>query len=190
MEIKVRQASPVEALALAALQRRTALLAYASIFPAEAPKPQLDQLTADWERRLGGSHGPNACGFVAEVPGNPMAGAVVGSGDPDDVSFGHITRLYVDPKVWGNGVGRSLYEAVISHLSSSGYPRASLWVLEGNVRARHWYERLGWICTGQRKSVLESARIDDLRYIRIFCFSLTCLTLHGANMPSYAGLGL
>lgn len=117
---------------------------------------------------MSGTHAPNACGFVAETAGNPLlAGVVLGSGDPDDTTLGHITRFYVDPNVWGNGVGGSLYETVISYLSSSGYAEASLWVLERNERVRGWYERLGWMCTGERKSVLQTAGIDDLRYIRV-----------------------
>jgi len=58
MEVWVRQATVDEAPALAALQRRTALFAYASIFPPEAPQPDLDQMTLDWQRRLSGIHAP------------------------------------------------------------------------------------------------------------------------------------
>jgi Acetyltransferase (GNAT) family len=107
MGIRVRQADTAEAPALAALQRRTALVAYDPIFPAEAPKPDLDQMTLDWQRRLSGFHSPNARGFVAEVGGNPQAGVIVASGDPDNPDFGHITRLYVDPEEWGQGSGAS-----------------------------------------------------------------------------------
>jgi len=167
MEVWVRQATVDEAPALAALQRRTALFAYASIFPPEAPQPDLDQMTLDWQRRLNGIHAPNTRGFAAEVDGNLPAGVIVACGDPDDRDFGHITRLYVDPRQWGQGMGRSLYDRAISHLTQTGYTQASLWVLERNERARNWYERLGWTCTGQRKSVPESAGVEDLRYIRL-----------------------
>ena len=167
MEVWVRQATVDDAPALAALQRRTALFAYASIFPPEAPQPDLDQMTLDWQRRLSGIHAPNARGFAAQVAGNLTAGVIFASGDPDDPAFGHITRLYVDPREWGQGMGRSLYDSAISYLTQTGYTQASLWVLERNQRARSWYERLGWNCTGQRKSVPESAGVEDLRYVRL-----------------------
>lgn len=165
MEIRVRRATVADAPLLAALQRRTALLAYASIFPAEAPKPDLDVMTLEWQRRLSGLHSPNACAFVAQVGRGCQAGVIVASGDPVDPDLGHITRFYVDPKEWGQGVGRALYDKALSYLNQTGYTQASLWVLEHNERARSWYERLGWTCTGQRKSVLGSDEVADVRYI-------------------------
>ncbi len=124
-------------------------------------------MTLDWQQRLTGIHSPDARGFAADVDGGLPAGVIVACGDPDDPDFGHITRLYVDPQKWGHGVGRSLYDSAVSYLVRTGYERASLWVLEGNERARRWYERLGWIGTGQRKSVLASAGVEDVRYTKV-----------------------
>lgn len=36
---------------------------------------------------------------------------------------------------------------------------ATLWVLEGNHRARSWYKRLGWRGNGARKTVYLPAEI-------------------------------
>ena len=47
------------------------------------------------------------------------------------------------------------------------FPEATLWVLERNIRARSWYERLGWAWTGERKPVWPPGGIDDLRYRRL-----------------------
>ena len=58
MEIPIRRATGDEAPALAALQRRTALFAYASIFPPEAPQPDLDRMTLDWRSGSTGSIPP------------------------------------------------------------------------------------------------------------------------------------
>jgi len=165
MEARIRRASVDEAPALAELQRRTALFAYASIFPPEAPQPDLDRMTLDWRRRLSGMHSPNARGYAAGVCGLPV-GVIIACSDPDDPELGHITRLYVDPQEWGQGIGRALYDEALSYLRDIGYAHASLWVLEQNERARTWYERLGWACMGERKSVLGSAEVEDLRYTR------------------------
>ena len=165
MEVRIRQAVADEAPALAALQRRTDLFAYASIFPPEAPQPDLDRMTLDWQRRLRDMHAPNARRYRADIRNLP-AGVIIACGDPDDPKLGYITRLYVDPQEWGRGIGRSLYDDALSYLRSIGYVQASLWVLERNERARSWYERLGWSCTGERKSVLDSAGVEDLRYTR------------------------
>jgi GNAT superfamily N-acetyltransferase len=165
MEVSIRQTRVDDCPALAALHLRTALFAYASIFPPDAPRPKLDDLTLDWERRLGGLHGPNVCGYVAAV-GDQLVGAIVAGGDPGHQEMGHVTRCYVESDHWGMGIGRLLYNAAISHLRQVGYEQASLWVLEGNARARSWYERLGWTCTGEGKIAAETIGVEDVRYTR------------------------
>ncbi len=78
--------------------------------------------------------------------------------------MGHLTRFYVDAPHWGQSIGRLLYDAAIFHLCQVGYEQASLWVLEGNTRARSWYERLGWTCTGERKVAAKNIAVEDVRY--------------------------
>ena len=159
---EVRVASINDAPALAELQLRSSPVAYRHIFPPEAPKPTLDRLVFLWESWLGSAE---RTGFVAEVAGDP-AGVVVAGVDPSDASLGHLARMYVAPDRWGQGMGRLLYQAAIEHLGGAGYVEATLWVLEGNHRARSWYERLGWAPTGERQPVFRPAGIDELRYRR------------------------
>ena len=165
VEVEIRQAGVDDSAALAALQLRTALFAYASIFPTEAPRPTLDQLALDWERRLSGQHAPDAQGYLAVVS-DQIAGGIMACADPGQPEIGHITRLYVDVPHWGQGIGTLLYHEAISYLRRLGYCEASLWVLEDNARARTWYERLGWICTGELKVAAQTHGINDVRYIR------------------------
>jgi ribosomal protein S18 acetylase RimI-like enzyme len=165
MEVSIRQARIDDCPDVAALHLRTALFAYTSIFPSDAPRPKLDDLTLDWERRLGGLHSPNVRGYVA-ARGDHLAGVVVAGADPDHLEMGHITRFYVDAPDWGQGIGSLLYDAAISHLRQVGYVEASLWVLEGNARARAWYERLGWTCTGECKVAAETVGVEDVRYTK------------------------
>jgi GNAT superfamily N-acetyltransferase len=101
--------------------------------------------------------------FVAEVR-SAAVGVVFAGPDPIEPDAGHVARLYVTPDRWAQGIGRALYEAAVSHLRAVGFVDATLWVLEGNARARSWYERLGWRPTGERKSVFAPAGIEDLRY--------------------------
>ncbi len=165
MPVAVRHADLVDAPLLAEFQYRVALIAYPSIFPPEAPLPDPAQMALDWHRRLSGEFAPHQVGYVAELNGQLVA-IVIASGDPEMPTFGHITRLYVEPGVWGRGVGRCLCDCAVAHLQDVGYEQASLWVLEHNGRARSWYERLGWSCTGERKPVYEPAGIDDVRFTR------------------------
>lgn len=91
---------------------------------------------------------------------------VLAGPDPDDPALGHLSRLYVDPAMWGAGIGTALHEAAMADLTSGSFPAATLWVLEGNLRARRWYERLGWTQTGRRKPTYEPAQIYDTQYRR------------------------
>ena len=53
--------------------------------------------------------------------------------------------LYLRPEVWGQGLGRELMAAALSHLDRRGLRRRrSLWVLATNDRARRFYEAGGW----------------------------------------------
>lgn len=157
---KVRVATINDAPALAELQRRSALAAYGGIFPPEAPSPTFEGLLLRWEAWLSFEH---FTGFVAETVEEPV-GVVLAGADPVHISLGHLARMYVAPERWGCGIGRRLYGAAVSHLRNAAYGEATLWVLEGNDRARSWYERLGWVPTGERKSVYQPAAIDELRY--------------------------
>ena len=159
---EIHVATLAEAALLAELQRESSLVAYRHIFPPEAPKPTVERLLSLWESWL---FSGVLTGFVAEVAGRPV-GTVLAGADPAEVTAGHIARMYVAPERWGQGIGRLLYDTAVDHVRCSGYPAATLWVLEHNHRARAWYERLGWAPTGERKSVFQPGGIDELRYRR------------------------
>lgn len=161
MDLTIRTARTDEASSLAELHLRTALHAYAGIFPPEAPVPTSSEVCAQWSEVLEPKEMRGV--FVAEWDGERV-GVVVGGPDPLNEACGHLSRLYVRPECWGRGVGRVLYDRCIGHLREHGFDLASLWVLEGNTRARRWYERLGWKITGARKPVYGPAGIDDVGY--------------------------
>lgn len=58
--------------------------------------------------------------------------------------WGEIISLYLLPAYMGKGYGQTLMESVVSELKKQGYERVFLWVLEENIRARHFYERFGF----------------------------------------------
>lgn len=147
-ELVVRAARLDEAGLLADLHLETALAAYRHIFPPDAPKPQPDELRTQWQQWVDED---SVAVLVAEV-NRAVAGAVVGSADPLDVTLGHLHRLYVRPVQWGRGAGRRLHDDCLRRLGDEGFAEATLWVLEANTRARRWYERLGWEATGERGS--------------------------------------
>jgi ribosomal protein S18 acetylase RimI-like enzyme len=79
-------------------------------------------------------------------PGERIAGFVTfgASRDDDARGLGEVYALYVDPDRHRGGVGRMLMADARRRLMESGFTEAILWVLQGNDRARSFYEREGW----------------------------------------------
>ena len=55
-----------------------------------------------------------------------------------------IEDLWVDPPAQGCGIGRLLLGSAVEAIAADGYRTASLDCLEGNTRARRFYEREQW----------------------------------------------
>ncbi|WP_344968926.1 GNAT family N-acetyltransferase [Streptosporangium fragile] len=102
---------------------------------------------AAWDDRITESRWPSSGTLVAEE-----AGRVVGYSrfyptddtDDDPAVVGMIGSMYTLPEVWGTGAGKALMAGVVDTLAGAGYSQATLWVLEGNHRAREFYRRQGW----------------------------------------------
>ena len=65
--------------------------------------------------------------------------------------FGEIVSLYLLPEYMGRGFGKALLEAAVEALAGQGFREVLLWVLEENRRARRFYERAGFSCSGDRR---------------------------------------
>jgi GNAT superfamily N-acetyltransferase len=78
---------------------------------------------------------------------------------------GEVRSVYVDPTVVGAGLGSALLHAAVASLAGAGFTDAVLWVVEGNTRARVFYERWGWRPDGARKRTpVEDEHLDEVRY--------------------------
>jgi len=64
---------------------------------------------------------------------------------------GEISAIYLAPEYWHQGFGTELCVAALSELSQTGYEKVGLWVLEDNVQARNFYEKLGFIASSETK---------------------------------------
>lgn len=164
--VSLRVAETSDVRAVAELHRSTALVAFAEIFPPDAPLPDRMSLIDDWTAQIASTPTAAAACFVAEIDG-AIIGVVVAGPSPGDSANGHLSRLYVDPAHWGSGIGRTLYDRAMAHLRAQGFRSATLWVLEANLRARGWYERLGWRITRDRLTTYAPAGIDDVGYERL-----------------------
>jgi GNAT superfamily N-acetyltransferase len=99
----------------------------------------IEARTAWWDRALGREANLVS---VAEIDGAVEGFCLAGASG--DEGWGEVFAIYVAPEHWGTGLGRGLLEAGEGALLGAGHERALLWVLDGNARARAFYQRQGW----------------------------------------------
>jgi ribosomal protein S18 acetylase RimI-like enzyme len=68
------------------------------------------------------------------------------------VGEGEVYAISVDPRRWGEGIGRELLSASEEATRELSYREAGLWVLEDNPRARRFYEAGAGSSTRRRAS--------------------------------------
>ena len=133
-----------DAALLAEIQEEASLAGVAHIYPpALYPFPR-DAVRERWEAFDDWVHG-TADGFVA-------------------VKDGWLEAMYVRPSAWGSGLADELHAAAVAELGRRGTERARLWVLDGNGRARRFYERHGWRPDGSSRVVEFPPHPIDLGY--------------------------
>lgn len=122
-------------------------VAYTGIVPSE----QIENLPISaWRHDVAtGLRSPVADSFnlIAELDGNVVGYCYVaapGRDEPPDSRLAEVVAIYVDPKRWGQGIGRGLMESATEEVTRAGYREMTLWTFERNAQARAFYARLGW----------------------------------------------
>lgn len=78
---------------------------------------------------------------------------------------GELYAIYLAPEAWGKGAGRALLVRAEHELLATGFRAATLWVLEGNDRARRFYEAGGWGPDGRDQELtIGGVSLLELRY--------------------------
>ncbi|MFJ8629715.1 GNAT family N-acetyltransferase [Streptomyces sp. NPDC093568] len=78
-----------------------------------------------------------------------------------------LYALYVDPGRYGTGLGHALIQESVRLCTAAGHARMLLWVLEGNARARRFYERAGFRADGAVEPFeVGGVEVPEVRYGR------------------------
>ena len=68
--------------------------------------------------------------------------------EPDPL-LAHLWQLFVRPPFWGTGVALGLHDAAVAEATARGYARMRLNTPLDQTRARRFYERAGWVISGE-----------------------------------------
>jgi ribosomal protein S18 acetylase RimI-like enzyme len=162
----VRRAVLADAAGIAVAHLASWRVAYRGLLPQEfLDGLSLDERTDRWLSNIGEAR----CDVHVATDGTGAVVGFVSSGPSRDDDAGpdegELYAVYLDPEVWGRGVGRLLLEVVLAGMTS--YSLATLWVHEANGRARGFYERMGWQPDGATKhEEFGGVDVAEVRYRR------------------------
>ncbi|MGY8527443.1 N-acetyltransferase family protein [Paracidovorax citrulli] len=165
-EVCIRLARAQDAQAIAQVHAGAWQQAYAGLIPA----PLLATVTP--ETRLPGRVAvladPAVTSLVACLPeqggrvvGFADCGAARDSGTPD---AGELYAVYLLEAWQGRKVGLSLMTTSAAQLRRRGHREMVLWVLQGNCRARQFYDTAGGRACSSRQSMRAGYTIDEVAY--------------------------
>lgn len=158
----IRQAQPEDAESIALVHVRGWQSAYRDVFPGEALAGlSVEQRAQMWRGQIASG------GAVIVAEENAVVQGFAAVGPPQDEEaegFGELYAIYVEPSLWGRGIGRELCRAAEEALRRGGFDEAILWVLEDNPRARRFYEAIGWRTDGMRTIEILEVEVPELRY--------------------------
>ncbi len=162
---QVRAAVPTDADEVARVHVRSWQSAYRGLIAQE----YLDGLKPGvWANRYTfGRVGLRMASTLVAVEGSAIRGlATTGlCRDQDFPNFGELMAIYVDPAHVRTGIGRLLMTAARERLRLVGVTGALLWVLDGNVGARRFYEYDGWRFDGACRTVtFGNQPVKQVRY--------------------------
>ncbi len=80
--------------------------------------------------------------------------------------WGEIVSIYLRPDYFGKGYGEALLKETVAALREQGHERIFLWVLRDNSRARRFYEKHGFVCSGEESTLeIMGEKLVDVRYV-------------------------
>ncbi|GAA5210465.1 GNAT family N-acetyltransferase [Streptomyces thinghirensis] len=166
--VRVREMTLADCDRVSAIRVRGWQTAYRGL----VPQPYLDRLdvSEDAARRrdLFARAPDHVVNLVAEDAGGEVVGWACHGPYRDGEQLtadAELYALYVDAGRFGTGVGQALLGESVRRCTAAGHARMLLWVLEGNARARRFYERSGFRADGTEEPFeVDGVAVPEVRY--------------------------
>ena len=164
--VQIRKANVDDASRIAVIHVRSWQVAYRGHMPDEFLDGLDPERRENMWREL--TQNPQKIVLVAEDDENIVGLCAAGaSRDPDaKPNTAEVGAIYVQAEKWRRGFGRALLSATLEQLRNRQFEEVTLWVLEGNQRARSFYASFGFKPDGavQDNDDWKTFRIRELRY--------------------------
>ncbi|MCC6375479.1 MAG: GNAT family N-acetyltransferase [Microbacteriaceae bacterium] len=122
------------------------------------------QLTeSDWRRRLTESY--TVLGWNGRIPVATATGKV----DQHETGAREMVGVWLDPSSRGTDAASRLVKEIIDWARVERATALSLWVMENNVRAKRFYQRIGFVETGEKEEAKPG--VYEVRMKRAFNYA-------------------
>ena len=166
MGIRIREAVPTDASAVARAHIRSTRTTYDGIMPVKyLADLSLQDRTTAWVHILTADL-PTSMNFVAETDGGEIVGFIGGGPEREgnNTYLGELYAIYLVEEHQRKGVGRRLVSALTRRMVSDGFHSMLVWVLEDNHPARRFYESLGGEQVGRKTVTIGGTELFEVSY--------------------------
>ena len=160
VDADIRPARPGDVEAICRIAERTWHAAYDDILRTGT----IETALAEWydPDQLGSAVERDDVGYVVAETEDGVVGFASG-GPTDDPGVATLDTIYVDPDLWGDGIGHDLLAAVESFCREAGCDTLSVRVLAGNEVGLSFYRSEGFDAVEERETDLFEERVTDVR---------------------------
>lgn len=169
MEATIRAATLDDTRAIAEVHVASWIATYSDILDLDNLAHPLDvgERERAWRDRIPRVGDQGFRTWVAEVNGAICGYAFTRPTEDDDLNpleVAELVGLYLHPDYFEKGIGKLLLERAVAGVRAQGFLHATLWVLEENARAIHFYRREGWKPDGKRAPCFRALNAPALRF--------------------------
>ena len=163
----IAPATPEDVASIAALHAASWRSAYRGLLPDAFLDHAVERNRLDlWQRRFQLDEASRPL-ILKAMSGGTLTGFACAFID-DDAEWGTLLdNLHVRPEVTSRGIGKLLLDAVRARIRDAAVSkRLYLWVLDGNTRARRFYEREGGVESGTASvELIPDVHVAEVRYV-------------------------